>query len=222
MTVQRRLSETELKFHADGSARPFAGNTFVSFVTDETFAAALGRVTTLLAELPAGRLFASLPPESYHVTVLDGTLGRPDPDQRWPAGIDPDLSIDELTDLYARRLSQAEIRVPARMLFDVAGISDVSDPLVQLRVELTPVGRTATELPELRARLSALLGLPPDRTVTKYHVTLAYRVDTTDDAEGLQHLRTALAAVLPKQVVFDRIIFVDFPTMVEYREIMQL
>ena len=222
MTVQGQSSEAATKFNPDGTARPFAGNTFVSFVTDGAFAAGLDEVHTLLTELPGARLFTPVPPETYHVTVLDGTLAEPGPDQRWPADIDPDLSIDGLTSLYAERLSRSNLQVPECLVFDVGGISDVSDPLIQLRVELSPVGHTMTDLSDLRARLSSLLGLPHDPSPAKYHVTLAYRVDTTDDPVGLQRLRTALATVLPTRVTFDEMVFVDFPTMVEYRRIAEL
>lgn len=222
MTVQGQSSEAASKFNPDHTARPFAGNTFISFVTDKAFAAALGRAHALLTDLPAARLFAPLPPESYHVTVLDGTLAEPGPDQRWPAGIDPDLPFDELTADYAERIARSDVRVPDQVVFDVLGISDVSDPHVQLRVELGPVGPTATDLADLRARLSALLGLPADPSPVRYHLTLAYRVDTADDPTELQRLRSALTAVLPTRATFDTVVFVDFPTMVEYRRIADL
>jgi hypothetical protein len=98
--------DASLKFTSDGTRRPFAGNTIIchlpqqSKVRDE--AAVLG--DALRSSTFAHRL-GILPSESYHMTVFSGPNDQDRTVYGWPADIPIDVSMSECNRIIGERIA---------------------------------------------------------------------------------------------------------------------
>lgn len=184
------------KFNADGTVRPFGGNTFIGHIEQQ--GAGFDQFDALLSiyrEFPAysfARKISLTPPSSYHVTVFGGLndedAGRP----RWPRGLPAGQSVDAVTRQWLHRL-QARPRL-ADSRFEFAFGTPVVTSDGAPHIPLHPANdATAKRLVALRDDLSALTGIrDKDHDRYAYHMTFGYVHERLSSAEA-QALHTATA-----------------------------
>jgi hypothetical protein len=151
-----------VKFNPDGTVRPFAGNTVICHLDQQgPNAGAFDALLDIYREAQ-GRAFVRkmtlLPPSSYHMTVFDGVNDK-DRDQVWPAGLTPDLSIEECSRILEERLrtSGPYPVAPIRLRVDIREVPADAKPV--LRFELLPCDADeARKLQGLRDRLAQVFG----------------------------------------------------------------
>lgn len=156
------------RFDDSGRFLPETGNTVVcQVIPGSPTEAALSRFRAALADLPHAHLLALTPPESWHMTVFEGVVEtRRDP-QRWPEGLDADLSIPAVTAAMAARLEGFAPPPPFRMKVAAA------TPFGVTLEGLTQADESAARA--WRNRLSETLRLrSPGHDAYAFHTTLAY------------------------------------------------
>jgi hypothetical protein len=186
------------KFNADGTVRPFAGNTFIGRIPQQ--GARFAVFDTLLdayREVPASRFarkLTMLPPSSYHVTLFGGVNDADRNTPKWASPAPHDTPIDKLDALYLDRLRRAAR--PARRGFEFAcGAPPEPGADGTLHIPLRPAdAATQSRLRALRDELSALTGIRrPDHDRYEYHVTLGYLYGFLDESEASE-MRKATAS----------------------------
>lgn len=212
---------TRTKWFPDGRPRPFPGNTFLATDPDTRFTEALHSISSVLDRSAAAGVFARLPDDTMHATVLNGTVGAPGYVSRWPAHIPPSEPIELVTEDFVTRLRAARLDVPSTLRFEVRGVSDISDPDTQLEVLLTPDPIAAQAMSTLRDQLTSLLHLPAQED-QRFHVTVAYRLHPWPDAASLVKLQQDLASLLPDEVTFHAVRFARFDDMTRYVHLVRL
>jgi len=119
-----------------------------------------------------------LPPDSWHMTVLDGVLERNRDDPRlWPAG-NVYLPLDECTRLFAERLQALGHSLESEGLAPPYRMKVRSfDPLVN-GIGLEVIGATVEEeqrMRRLRDRIADTMGFrAPNHDTYCFHISVAY------------------------------------------------
>jgi hypothetical protein len=184
------------KFNADGSVRPFAGNTFIGPVPQQGAGfAAFNALLNIYREFPAHTFatkIALLPPSSYHVTLFGG-LNESDRDSpRWPQGVPGSLALETATMRWLDKLAK---RHPQSAGFDFV-LDEPPAPMRDgsLHIPLRPADEaTAKRLAGLRDALAQLTGIRrADHDRYQYHLTFGY-VHHFLSSEEAQDLQTATA-----------------------------
>ncbi len=205
--------EVGRKFHADGSARQFAGNTIICFVAPES---AIGQAaSTFQAALraqPFGAKFALLPPSSFHMTVMELLCDQIRVRERWSAQLDLDLPLAESDSFFAQRVPG--IPAPTGLIMHVSGLYYANN----LMLTLQPAeSATAAALRTYRESIAAVTGVRfLDHAEYGFHMSLGYRLDQLDATEAaaltdvcatwtpqLQAAGTAIALPPPELTAFD-------------------
>jgi hypothetical protein len=187
-----RARDVGRKFNADGTVRPFGGNTFLGHIQQQGAGFDLfNALLNIYREFPT-HAFASkislTPPSSYHVTVFGGLneedKGRP----RWPAQLPLDWSIDAVTRAWAHRLRARPTLADPGFVFEYGEASATTGGAPHL--PLRPADdATAARLHTLRDELSAFTGLrDKDHDSYEYHMTFGYvhEVLSANEAESLR------------------------------------
>lgn len=113
--------DTLLKFYLDGRLRPFAGNTIICHLPQQS------RTRNAISELGDALRSASftsklgvLPADSYHVTILGGVNDQDRKRYGWPSDIPLDAPIEKANAVIAQRLSNYRIHrdLPLRFVID--------------------------------------------------------------------------------------------------------
>ena len=218
-----------VKFTADGSVLPFAGNTIICHLAQQgegydIFDAFLD----IYRDLPArsfARKVAVLPPSSYHMTIFGGANDPLRGPGGWPADLGSDASIEACNAWCKDRLSGFDpgLDLPIRMVIDdsIAG-RDMKNILIHLRA-----AEAAQEaaLRRLRDGLSSLLGIRTgDHEDYRFHLSIGYRTAWFDEAEAdafdraLREWRENLKAKAP-EITFGAPEFCTFGDMFAFRRI---
>lgn len=184
------------KFNADGTVRPFGGNTFIGHIAQQGAGFELfDALLSIYRECPAhgfARKIALTPPSSYHVTVFGGLNDEDQGRPRWPRGLPAGMTVDAVTQRWLRLL-QARPRSAAPPLeFAFARPAAMVDGAPHL--PLQPANdATAARLVAIRDDLSALTGIrDKDHARYQYHMTFGYIFQLLSDSEA-QDLLAATA-----------------------------
>lgn len=195
--TNEKLKEKQ-KVNAEGVYQPFPGITVVcdSPQSDE------GPLATLPATLKAlptlGRLFAPLPPASYHVTTLDILT-------KFEMGLADDLAG------WAAVLAQSRWAPATNALFDAQArpelrVKDIILTGNTILVELEPAAESTCSHPKdlgVNAQLVELLGMDRNQ-LHPWHFTLAYCTDHAGhqaaSPEALEHDRITLLKAVKEAV----------------------
>lgn len=157
-----------IRFDEDGAFLPEAGNTVVcQVIPGSPTEAALSHFQTALAALPHADLFAFTPLESWHMTVFEGIVETRRLPDHWPAGLDPQAPLPDVTAAMADRLHGFAPLPTPRMAITAA------TPFGLSLQGATPQDEALARL--WRDRLAAALGLRrPGHADYGFHITLAY------------------------------------------------
>ena len=168
------------KFHDDGQAKPFAGNTVIGHLPPT------GWLARRLAEIrreAAGASFAGklalLPVASYHMTVFGGPDDQHRTPDRWPKGIPLDAPMEACNEIVAGRIRNVACTPPYRLRVD-------QQKAVQpFRFELTPLdAEEERRLRDLRDGLSDAMEVrKPGHEAYGFHTQIGYLLAPFTDGE---------------------------------------
>lgn len=161
------------KFNADGTARPFPGNTILCMIhsTSPTYE----RVVWLhrqLAAQPFAQHFVLLPPSSFHMTVMDLLCDDVRDPAYWSHYIEPTLPFAEV-DAFLRRMLTT-VAPPPTLRMKYSGLSTGGG----VRIDVAPADRaTHRALWQYREAVATATGIRfPTHDSYGFHITLAYRL----------------------------------------------
>lgn len=160
------------KFHADGTAARYPGNTVIADVRPGNPAYdVMTACLRMLEEVNVDRLFIRLPEDSYHMTVIRGVNDLVREAEYWPAVLDPHATMTAVDAYMRSAVESVENPGKIHMKFDCAVITPED-----FRIRLVP--KDAEQDKILRRYRDAVadavgLRLPGHDTYT-YHMTLAY------------------------------------------------
>jgi hypothetical protein len=165
--------EVGRKFHADGSARRFPGNTIICFVApDSPIGRAAGAFQAALAQQPCGPKFTFLPPSSFHMTVMELLCDQVRTPERWSADLPLDAPLPVTDAFFAARVPP--IPAPTGMVMQVDGLYYRNNIMLTLQAA---DAATATALHRYREAVAAATGVRfPDHATYGFHISLAYRL----------------------------------------------
>lgn len=183
------LTHLDRKFDAHGNVLRFPGNTLLCHVPLFTpLSDALTAVRDRIKAAPHADALAMLPPESYHMTVLEGVNDLARTRERWPAALPLNAPMAECTRHMDGKLRAFDLgcELPLRMQLD--------EPDQQLMIgamRLVPADAVeAHKLRGLRDRLAEHLGMrTPSHASYAFHITHSYLIKLM----SLDAVRQALA-----------------------------
>lgn len=185
--------EVGRKFYADGTARPFPGNTIICFIAPEH---PIGQGAVALqgavSQAIFGNAFTLLPPSSLHMTVMELLCDQVRTPERWSAQLPLDAPLDRTDEFFLERVPA--IPAPEGLTMRVVGLSHRDN----LMLTLQPADDgTAATLRSYRAAIAAATGVRfPDHDSYGFHISLAYRLRQLDVAQEAALAETC-AAWLP-------------------------
>ncbi|WP_213806085.1 DUF1868 domain-containing protein [Granulicella sp. dw_53] len=182
--------DASLKFTSAGVHRPFAGNTLICHLPQQSkvrdAAAALGDA---LRSCSFAHKLGILPSDSYHMTVFPGANDQDRTLYGWPADIPIDAPMSECNRIVQERIASFRMtgHLPIRVRVDVEktlGPQRVSS----LRI-VTADEREEANLRNLRDRMAKEIFRfrTPDHATYGFHVSLAYQMKPLTREEAVQH-----------------------------------
>ena len=109
-TASGKPYDVNRKFNADGSVRPFPGNTMISHIPLATPPSdALIAVRDTLKRYPFSHGLAFTPPSSYHMTVFEGVIDALRTPGYWPADLPANAPLDVCTRHFEEKLAGSTI-----------------------------------------------------------------------------------------------------------------
>jgi len=183
------LTHLDQKFDAHGNVLRFPGNTLICHVPLFTpLSNALTAVRDQIKAGPYADALATLPPESYHMTVFEGANEYFRTRERWPAALPLNATLAECTRHMAGKLRAFDLacELPLRM--------KLAEPEQQLMIgalSLVPANAQEThKLRGLRDRLADHLGMrAPWHDDYTFHITHSYLIKSL----SLDTVKQALA-----------------------------
>lgn len=168
------------KFHRDGRAKRFAGNTVIAHLPLDGW---LARGLTEIREAAAAASFAGklalLPVDSYHMTVFGGADDHHRTPDLWPKGVPLEAPMAACDEIVGGRLKDVTCSPPHRLRIDL------EKPIQPFRFELTPVDADDDRrLRSLRDRLSAAMDIrKPNHETYGFHTQVGYLLEPFTAAE---------------------------------------
>ncbi|ACS87212.1 DUF1868 domain-containing protein [Musicola paradisiaca] len=191
------------KFHPDGSASPFPGNTLICPIPLRTVASdALMAVRNTLRQQAFSHCLGFTPPSSYHMTLFEGVTLAKRQAGFWPADLPTTASLADCTRHLAGKLAgfALESDVPFRLV--IADFNAHRDAGATIR--LTPAdNQEERRLRTLRDRLADRLQIRmPDHDRYGFHITLAYLVQWMNrtESQAYRQIQTDCLRYLQQQV----------------------
>ena len=185
LTMPRTKSEkpydVDRKFHPDGTARSFAGNTIISQIPLRTpINDALTVVRNTLATHGFNRCLSLLPPSSYHMTVFEGVIDEQRKAPLWPIDVPRDASVQTCTQHFTERLKDFVLDENFQLRMQIDDFNVYKDSGATVR--LVPANmHERNKLRDLRDRLAQCLGIrSPDHDNYGFHITLGYLAQWMD------------------------------------------
>lgn len=204
------------KFHTDGTAARYPGNTVIADVRRGNPAhSVMLQCLQMLEEAALDGLFISLPQESYHMTVIRGVNDRVRDEAYWPGALASDAPMAEADAYMYRAVGQVRSTGPIRMRFDQAVITEED-----FRIRLNPADEAqAAELRRYRDDAAEAFGLRlPGHDAYRYHITLAYTwyLPAAEQKPLLDELVSRMNALLRAQGE----VVIDPPHFAWYRDML--
>lgn len=175
-------SQIGKKFHTDGSAAVYPGNTVVSDATPETHAyQVMSECLTMLEEAGLSELFIPLPKDSYHMTVIRGVNDLVREVAYWPDALSVDAPMTAVDDYMTAAISRVANPGVMRMRF-----GEVKINAEDLRISMLPADDTQAQvLRTYRDQVADAVGLRlPGHDAYTFHITLAYTWHLPDERQA--------------------------------------
>ena len=161
------------KFHPDGNVRTFPGNSIICFVgaQPELFRELVWVQEQLRALSCHGKL-GFLPPDSFHMTVMELLCDQVREEKMWSSHLPLSIPFAETDRFLKVRVSQVPAPPGFRMRYDRISLEDVAT------IYMMPADHACSQaLINYRDRLSEVIGIRfPDHDEYRFHITLAYKL----------------------------------------------
>lgn len=212
------------KFEPNGAVRPFAGNTIISHVprNSEIYRC----MTQIHHEISSGDFaghFALLPPESFHMTILEGVCDAIRDREHWPRDLPLDAPLSDCTSLFYKKLAEFDAQTEPRFRVAVRGWTALEDGI---GLDVVPVDKVEeARLFNLRDRLSDCLQLRlPNHVGYELHVSIGYslRFHSKEDEERIMAFLNGWLQRIPHIFELDRVEFCTFTNMFAFHPAMLL
>ena len=219
-------TEVGTKFNEDGSVRSFPGSTVIACVDPAhdvaVYQAAIWAQAQLQAMRCAGKM-AFLPPDSFHMTVMDLICDQIRRADRWSCHMPLTTSLAEMDEFFIERLSAVEPPTKLRMSF-----VRVRQPGIVLALEPADVS-TAKTIWHYREHIAKATGVRfSDFERYGFHISLAYNLVELNGTEQSELATTfariderlgatfGIFAPAPPQLVFFEDMFAFVPAQRRY------
>ena len=169
------------KFHADGSVRPFPGNTIICSVSPQHQPVVYGQALAAQKALQAMQCsdkYAFLPPESFHMTVMELLCDQVRTASNWSDRLPLTASLEQTDRFFIETVLPIPAPDAIRMRY-----SHMRQPGL---IALEPADEaTATALGAYRDAVANATGVRfPNHDSYGYHISLVYRlVELTADEQ---------------------------------------
>ncbi len=204
------------KFHKDGTAAAYPGNTVIADVCPgnpayDIMAACL----RLLKEAKLDDLFIALPEDSYHMTVIRGVNDKVRTAGYWPAALDMACSMEAADEYMAKAVASVRNPGAIRMRFDCVKITQED-----FRVLLSPADMEQENvLRAYRDNVADAVGLRlPGHEAYTFHMTLAYTWRLADEEQ--QRKLDVLTARMNELLAEQAQVLVDPPHFAYYKDML--
>lgn len=204
---ERVLNSTAMeggKWRPNGTVRRFEGLTFVSTVEDGEFKDAMIEIRRRMLDRPLGALYGLLPPDSYHVTIVqNGPVDSSRDPAKWPTSISTETSIADAAYQFTSMLAEADLPELGKIRltpFEIGKQSKTSGLGVGFRVD--DIDRPRLE--EFELEIGRVLGLAaPRNNDYRWHSTIAYKLYQPTDEEVLEldAWRAEFFDLLPEELI---------------------
>jgi hypothetical protein len=198
--------DTRLKFNPDGSRRPFAGNTIICHLPQQSRVRdTVTAVGDALRSSSFAPKLAILPSDSYHVTILGGVNDVDRNETEWPKDIPMKASILECNRIVGQRFEQFKNveELPLRFRLDK---ERTQAPQLASGLQLVPADpNEKLKLSGLRYHLAddVFRYRAKNHETFGFHISLAYQMsgftsEETQEYENiLQHHLPIIATAAP-------------------------
>lgn len=166
---------TGKKFDSKGQVRSFPGNTIICHLPqDSELHKALLPIHEMLQNSIFTKLYALLPPSSWHMTIFEGVCDQTRNADVWPKDLPLDAPLASCHDLFGDKLSKFDLDIHPPFHLAVTGLVMSKGGI---RLDLAPIEDAEEKrLRGIRDRLSELLQIRAKGHDTYvFHLALAYR-----------------------------------------------
>ncbi len=177
------------KYTNDGKIREFHGNTIICQLTEEMDVYhRIERIQREIAGTRAGGCLKFLPPESFHMTAMEGVCDANRLQERWTSKLPTDCTLSEVDDLFEHEWKKIPPLEGVKMRFRMIRCNSA----LQIGLE------TETEAQERRIRtwrdeVSRAFGIRfPGHDTYRFHVSMAYGFSypTKEEMETLRGIKS--------------------------------
>lgn len=187
------------KFHTNGTAAAYPGNTVIADALPGTLAyEVMVQCLAMLREAGLQELFIPLPEDSYHMTVIRGVNDLVREPAFWPDRLPLDAPLEQADAYMSRAIASVPDPGPMRMRFGEARITEED-----FRIGMLPADEEQAEvLRRYRDQVADAVGLRlPGHDTYTYHITLAYtwRLPDEGQKETIACLKKRMDALLSAQ-----------------------
>jgi hypothetical protein len=174
------------KFHEDGSARFFPGNTVICHTPrDSESFQVLSQIREECISQPWGHKFAFLPPTSYHTTIFEGVCEEVRNPKKWTSLLPITASLEEVDKLLISKWANIAKPDAFQVKFNFFFITSI------IGIRLLPVNENMeVKMRGYRDLLSKEFGIKaPGHNHYGFHTSFAYKLISTSLKENFQILR---------------------------------
>lgn len=176
-----KLKNIGRKFNEDGSARFFPGNTIISKVKkDNLIYPVIERIADAFRKGKGAAKYVFLPPESYHMTMIQGVCEEDRRKELWSCFLPLDAPLERVDDFFEKEFKKVGKLPRTEMVFDYIDLSNGT-----ILVRFLPASKAdAQNLKKFRDEVSGRLGVRfPDHERYGFHISVAYQLWEMDEAE---------------------------------------
>lgn len=162
------------KFNEDGSVRFFPGNTLICKIKEGSAVyPLLTAISDQYKALTGAHKYAFLPPESFHMTMIQGVCDQDRRKALWSRYLPLDTPLEAVDDYFEEQFKSVPRLAETRMRFDYIDYS--KDIII---IWLVPDSDGDTEnLKRYRNQVSEALGIRfPDHDSYGFHISIAYKL----------------------------------------------
>lgn len=159
------------KFYPDGSARTFPGNTIICFVEPERHASIFDACVWAQEQLrgmSCEHKFGFLPPDSFHMTVIELVCDQVRLPQKWSRYLSLEISLKESDRFFLANVARVPAPTGFRMRYKLT-----HEPAT-IQVEAADA-ETEESLRQYRKQIAEATGVwHPNHNRYTFHISLAY------------------------------------------------
>jgi hypothetical protein len=198
--------DTHLKFNPDGTRRPFAGNTVICHLPQQS---QVHDTVTAVGDALRSSSFAPklaiLPSDSYHVTILGGANDLDRSQSEWPQDVPFKASITECNRIIGQRFAQFKIQEEMPIRFRLDKEKTIAPQLASGLQFVPAYQNEKVKLRRLRDRLAdeVFLYRAKNHATFGFHISLAYQMrgftleERREYQDILQHHIPIIVAAAP-------------------------